>query len=95
MSRNVSLCHRGVWMIPGQGRSGESFLFVLDSKNHHITPPVAVPKGANIDEIGQGLWRVLDSAEPKLRGQFGSAPTFRQVRRRQENGLKLVSGRGA
>ena len=51
---------RGVWEVPGRGRSGERLLVLLDRAGRWVTPPVTVPAG-NCRAIAAQLQEFLEA----------------------------------
>lgn len=77
----VRSSHRGVWCIsPGHGAS--KVLLAYDRNDKLIVPPVVVPDGTDVEEVGAELWRILNIEDPGPSIIGALPPSFRKLDRR-------------
>lgn len=67
---------RGVWIAPWRGKNNEFVLYAMDSRGRLVSEPVTIPVGGDHVAVADGLWDLLDAAEPEFSGIMGSRPTF-------------------
>lgn len=58
------ISHRGVWLAPWVGATGELVVYSVDHRNHIVRAPAIIPHGADVDSTARSLWDELDAADP-------------------------------
>ncbi|MCH7876303.1 MAG: hypothetical protein IH965_13535 [Gemmatimonadetes bacterium] len=72
--------HRGVWIAPWMD-TGRTVLYVMDSHSMLVIGPIMVPFTADAGVIADGLWDLLDVADPQGSPPPPVSPVFRRAKK--------------